>query len=44
MATATEAGPPELVRVAASALRQLANSDSIKAQLAEEGVLPVLLR
>lgn len=37
-------GPPELVRAAAAALRQLANSDGVKAQLAEEGVLPVLLR
>lgn len=44
LSTATEAGPPELVRGAAAALRQLANSDSIKAQLAEEGVLPVLFR
>lgn len=44
LSAATEAGPPELVRGAAAALRQLANSDSIKAQLAEEGVLPVLLR
>lgn len=44
LSAATEAGPPELVRGAAAALRQLANSDSIKAQLAEEGVLPVLMR
>lgn len=44
LSAATEAGPPELLRGAAAALRQLANSDSIKAQLAEEGVLPVLLR
>jgi RING finger protein 170 len=44
LCAATEAGPPELVRGSAAALRQLANSDSIKAQLAEEGALPVLLR
>lgn len=42
--SATNGPSPELVRGAAAALRQLANSDSIKAQLAEQGVLPVLLR
>lgn len=41
---ATEDGPPELVRSSAAALRQLANSDGIKQQLAEAGVLDTIMR
>ncbi|KAF8072541.1 ARMC6 [Scenedesmus sp. PABB004] len=44
LACATEEGPPELVRAAAAALRQLANSDAVKSELAEAGALATLLR
>jgi hypothetical protein len=44
LAAATVEGPPELVRGAAAALRQLANSDAVKVQLAEAGALSTLMR
>lgn len=44
LSSATDDGPPELVRSAAAALRQLANSDGIKQQLAEAGVLGAIMR
>lgn len=44
LAASADAASPNLVRATAAALRQLANSDSIKAQLAEAGMLGTLLR
>jgi hypothetical protein len=44
LAAAMLEGPPELVRGAAAALRQLANSDAVKSQLAEAGALSTLMR
>lgn len=41
---ATDEGPAEVVRGAAAALRQLANSDAVKSQLAEAGALATIMR
>eukprot|EP00775_Hariotina_reticulata_P012080 gene12080-12220_t len=44
LGAAAEEGPPELVRAVTAALRQLANSDAVKSELAEGGALATLIR